>query len=274
MMRMGADYDAPVPAQPDRHLLICCTPRSASAAVSGLLQAGGGICHSAEYFSVPAEQRYNRRPDVTPAPVRRSVISPAYFHDILPLRTRHGVFSARVHESHLKRVVKAGLGRDLMDKAVLVYLRRGNLQDQAISYTIAQATEDWGKREQHTPDHEPDIDKLTTAYVRNLHWLIHQNSKWQGIFSLLGKPVLEVTTEELAADPAGATLAILKHAGLDADMDHLRQESGQRQRYGSHKGLKQKLKQQIADKVDPLELLSERYRMSGRWRRTLAGLLD
>lgn len=168
MTHMGAAHDAPTPAQPDRHLLICCTPRTASATLASLLSAGGNLCHSAEYFSVPAEKRYNLRPGVAPAPVRRGAINPGYFHRILPLRTSHGVFSTRVHASHLKRVTAAGLGRELLDKVVLVYLCRGKLQDQAISYTIAQVTKDWGNHEQHSLKNEPDMQKLTAVYVRNL----------------------------------------------------------------------------------------------------------
>ena len=207
-------------------------------------------------------------------PVHRRSINPAYFHRILPLRTRQGIFSARVHESHLKRVIRAGLGHDLLDKAVLVYLRRRNLQGQAISYTVAQVTEDWGRREQHTLDRDPDIRKLTSVYLRNLQWLIHQNSKWQAIFSMLGKPVLEITTEDLAEKAEETVLAVLGHAGLNADLDILRQEALARPRYPAHAELKQRLKQEIAGSIDPLELVAERYRTLGKWRNVLANLLD
>jgi LPS sulfotransferase NodH len=274
MRRMGIDHDAPEPTQPARHLLICCTPRSASATLSALLQASAGICDSSEYFSVPAEQRYNRRPDVTAMPVHRRRINPSYFHRILKLRTRQGVFSARVHETHLKRVIRAGLGHDLLDKAVLVYLRRRNLQDQAISYTVAQATEDWGRHEQPELNRENDIRKLKSAYVRNLQWLIHQNSKWQAIFSMLGKPVLEITTEDLAGNAEGAVLAVADHAGLKADPDSLRHEVLARPRYPAHAELKQRLKQHIADTIDPLDMIADRYQLPGKWRSVLANLLD
>ena len=179
-----------------------------------------------------------------------------------------------MHESHLKRVVRAGLGRDLLHKALLVYLRRRNLQDQAISLTIAQETEDWGQGEHHSRAVEPDMGKLTAAYVRNLHWLIHQNTKWQGIFSMIGKPVLEISTEDLAANPVDTALAVMEHARVEADLDALRSEAGKRQRYASHAELKQRLKQQIAANLDPLELLEEHYRLAGKWRSTLASLLD
>lgn len=257
MAHMGAEHDTPLPAVPARKLLICTAPRTASGSLAALIQAGG-LGQVSEYCSTLAERRFRMRSN-SRIPVSKSKLSAEYLRTIMPLRTVQGVFTAKIQHAHVKRAIRAGLGRELFDGADLVFLFRRDLSDQAVSYTVSLLTDNWGRQDKAAGSASFSDARLRREYMRQLRYLAYEYAEWHTIFNLLGLTYTELPSEQFVEQPAQTVRDLLRLVDAKVDETALTEAVANRQRYTSDQQLKQRLRDTIVPSVDHHELLQSRY---------------
>ncbi len=257
MAHMGAEHDTPLPAVPARKLLICTAPRTASGSLAALIQAGG-LGQVSEYCSTLAERRFRMRSN-SRIPVSKSKLSAEYLRTIMPLRTVQGVFTAKIQHAHVKRAIRAGLGRELLDGADLVFLFRRDLSDQAVSYTVSLLTDNWGRQDKAAGLTSFSDARLRREYMRQLRYLAYEYAEWHTIFNLLGLTYTELPSEQFVEQPAQTVRDLLRLVDAKVDETALTEAVANRQRYTSDQQLKQRLRDTIVPSVDHHELLQSRY---------------
>jgi LPS sulfotransferase NodH len=209
--------------------LICGTARTGSTLLCGLLESTGVAGHPESYFRQPDEQSWAARWDIA----RRSDGGFSYADYVQAAlaegRTANGVFAARIMWGTLEEMIarlaetypeSAAADVALLNRAFgrtrLVYLRRGDVLAQAVSWLRAEQTDVWfqaDRHEQAQPEQEPHFDP---GRIRELVQLIGEhNAAWREWFASAGVRPHPVKYEHLDADPAGVTRGILDFLGLD-----------------------------------------------------------
>jgi trehalose 2-sulfotransferase len=209
--------------------LICATPRTGSSLLCGLLESTGVAGRPESYFRQPDEQSWA---------ARWGIISPSggasgyadYVQAALATgRTENGVFGARIMWGTMGEVVDnlaavhpdlAGADAGLLNRAFghtrFIYLRRGDVLAQAVSWLRAEQTSVWfepERAEHEEPEQEPRFD------FDGIHELVQlvdaHNAAWQGWFASVGARPHLVRYEDLDADPVGAVRGVLDFLGLE-----------------------------------------------------------
>lgn len=223
-----------VPGQAEAYL-ICATPRTGSSLLCGLLESTGVAGHPESYFRAPDEPSWAARWGIsTPGGTFR-------FADYLAAavaagRTGNGVFAARIMWGTMGEVTDrlaqlhpglTGTDGELLDQAFgatrYVYLRRGNVLAQAVSWLRAEQANVWFETTQARPEpgQEPGREpwpepRFDSGRIHDLIQMIEEhNAAWQEWFRPAGTQPYLVQYEDLDADPAGTTRGILGFLGLD-----------------------------------------------------------
>ncbi len=257
MAHMGAEHDVADPAVPTRKLLICTAPRTASSSLSKLIRTSG-LGQVSEYCSTLAERRFRMRTN-SRVSVSKSKLSAEYIRAIMPLRTVQGVFAAKIQHAHIKRTIRAGLARELLDGADLVFLFRRDLSDQAVSYTVSLLTDNWGRRDTDIGPTSFSDARLRREYIRQLNYLAYEYSEWQAIFSSLGVSYTELPSEDFIKQPAQTVRNLFQLVDASVDEVALVEAVGKMDRYPGNLQLKQHLRDVIVPSVDHHEVLQARY---------------
>jgi LPS sulfotransferase NodH len=208
---------------------ICATPRTGSSLLCGLLESSGVAGHPESYFRQPDEQSWAARWGIVRSPGGAFSYADYVQAAIAAGRTENGVFAARLMWGTLEEVVgklgtvypdlcgaDAGLLNRAFGHARFVYLRRGDILKQAVSWLRAEQTGVWfetDQSEQEQPEHEPRFD---FGRIHELVQLIDEhNMAWQEWFASAGVRPHRVRYEDLDADPVGVTCGILDFLGLE-----------------------------------------------------------
>jgi trehalose 2-sulfotransferase len=218
-----------VPERADSYF-ICATPRTGSSLLCGLLQSTGVAGRPESYFRQPDQQAWAARWGIPSSPDGTFSYADFVRAAITAGQTSNGVFAARIMWGTLDEVTGnlatvhpdlAGADVDLLNRAFgdprFVYLRRGDVLAQAVSWLRAEQTNVWVREtvqaEPAEPAQEPHFD---FGQIYKLIQLINEhNAAWQEWFTSAGiKPHL-VRYEELDANPVGVTLDVLGFLGLD-----------------------------------------------------------
>lgn len=213
--------------------LICATPRTGSTLLCGLLASTGVAGRPGSYFRQPDEQAWATQWKIINPSAGTFSYSEFVQAAILEGRTSNGVFAARIMWGTLNELARklgeihsdlAGSGLDLLNRAFgrtrFVYLRRGDIVAQAVSWLRAEQTDVWleTNRDQHkTPGREAcfDFDKL----YKLVQLIENHNVAWRKWFTFVGVRPYLVRYEELEADPVGVTRGVLDFLGLELPAD-------------------------------------------------------
>jgi trehalose 2-sulfotransferase len=223
--------------------LVCATPRSGSTLLCEALKETGVAGNPEEFFEAVPETGEPRRPlDYLVGlddPEALALVADAPPHPAPPysdLRhggdydehlarvrewgtTPNGVFGAKIMWAHLDDLARR-LGADdrhamvdrLFDCPRLIWVRREDTVRQAISLWRAMQTQSW-RAENETASGEP---RYSFAALRHLVDLLGaQEASWERFLGAATAPVLALTYEDVAADPAAAARRTLEHIGGD-----------------------------------------------------------
>lgn len=209
--------------------LICATPRSGSSLLCGLLESTGVAGHPESYFRQPDEPSWAARWGIAGSP-DGSFSYADYVHSALAAgRTDNGVFAARIMWGILDEVIDKlvtvypdliGADLELLRRAFghtrFIYLRRGDVLAQAVSWLRAEQTNVWFETEQdepREPDREPhfDFDQLRELVQQ----IDEHNAAWQGWFASAGIQPHLIWYEALDANPVGVTRRVLDFLNLE-----------------------------------------------------------
>jgi LPS sulfotransferase NodH len=270
MARMGIEYDVPVPATPTRKLLICTAPRTASGSLTSLIRESG-LGQVSEYCSTLAERRFRMRSN-SRVPVSKSKLSAEYLRTIMPLRTVQGVFAAKIQHAHVKRVIRAGLARELFDGADLVFLFRQDLRDQAVSYTVSLLTDNWSWQATEVDPSRFSDARLRREYMHQLRYLAYEYAEWHTIFNTLGVTCTELPSEQFVRQPAQTVRNLFQLVDASVDEAALAQAVENMDRYAGNQQLKRRLRDTIVPTVDHHDLLRARYLPADRMRLSIRNL--
>lgn len=173
-----------------RGYVVCATPRSGSNYLSQLLASTGVLGRPREYFNADGRRKYD---------------DPAYPGDPrLQLRqvlttgaTPNGVYAVKVHAFQLDPLAGVVDVFDELPRVRAVRQRRVDALGQALSWARAQQTS------QHRAGDRPEgVARYDRARIEaSLDFLARENAWWDDHLQRIGVPVLEVTYEDLEADP-------------------------------------------------------------------------
>ena len=202
----------------ERTFFICSTPRTGSTMLGDLLADTGLVGRADEFFGEPFRQ------DVVPGLTRGG------FDDYLVGcmgNARQGTFGIKLHWDQvevflyllrLRRGLR-GLGDAQVLEAVFpatsfVFLTRDDTLAQAVSWWKAMASGKWVD-EQSPGEAAFDADRIA-GRVRRIE---EHNAAWRRWFEANGVEPLNVTYEEVAADPGGAARRVLGFVGVAVPAD-------------------------------------------------------
>ncbi len=209
--------------------LICATPRTGSSLLCGLLESSGVAGHPESYFRLPDEPLWAARWGIARSPGGALRYADYLQAALAAGRTGNGVFAARIMWGTLEELAGkldtiypdlSGADVGLLNRAFggirFVYLRRGDVVRQAVSWLRAEQTGVWfqtGRPGQQQPRQEPRFDR---GRIHELVQLIGEhNAAWQKWFASAGIRPHPVRYEDLDADPAGVARGILSFLGLE-----------------------------------------------------------
>jgi LPS sulfotransferase NodH len=230
-----------------RSYLVCATPRSGSTFLCEALSETGVAGNPLEFFEALPETGVPRRPLdylagledpealelVERAPPQHAPpysdvrACGSYDEHLEQVRrtgtTPNGVFGAKIMWAHLedlgRRLGSPDLGAltdAVFDRPCFVWVRRRDTVRQAVSLWRAMQTQSW-RAENEPGGGEPQYSYAALQHLVRL--LSDHDAAWGRFFADRTDRVLELTYEEVAADPAGTLRRTLAHIGIEAPAD-------------------------------------------------------
>ncbi len=183
--------------------MIATTPRSGSHFLSHLLLATGSLGAPLEYFRPDAFRDWHAW---VGSPVPDVVV-----REIVARRTSPtGWFGFKVHRDQFRFLNALGLPRSVLPVSRVLWIRRRDLLDQAISLVIAEQTEAWISFQDER--REPVYD--TRRILGIMGWLSKNDTEWRDYFRTANIEPRTVIYEDLMAEPRAGVDALLEWFGL------------------------------------------------------------
>jgi len=204
---------------PARKLLILSPPRTGSYMLCRyMLNAGLGVPH--EYFNDIHMYLIGRRSgiDEFDGPkwmTEEPQLLLRYLHHLFSIRTRDGLFAAKIQYRHFHLFLRGTVGRELFRDAAIVYLTREDIVAQAVSLHLAQLSGRWSfeKTKITRPQREKDLRDMA-AIERVLLRLRSEETRWEEVIARWHLQPLRLTYEAVRADPAGSLSRIATLCGV------------------------------------------------------------
>jgi len=233
---------------PSRSYVVCATPRSGSTLLCQSLVQTGAAGRPEEFFEarrgtgVPRHGREwfegtaldldaflddDRDPQAPSYSDLRGISYDEHLRRTLELGTTpNGVFAAKVMWGHLDD--PQAFLRDLIGgEPRWAWVRRYDTARQAISLWKAIQTGTWRKEAPGEERREPQFSFAAIDHLVTL--LTEHDTAWAQFFAGRGIEPLTFRYRDIAADPAGATRAVLAHAGIDEEPEAMPQPRMERQ---------------------------------------------
>ena len=183
--------------------MICSEARSGSEFLRGLLTSTDRLGKPRELLARPRLRReFGRDSD---AAVRK--LTEAY-------STPNGVYALKVFSGQLDLMPRTNWV-DRLPNLKFVHLERRDLLGQAISYSRAAQTGQFGARAPRL--REPRYSRRHIAYLLQLTAAGH--ARWRAYFARNGIEPLHLYYEDIVADPTGAVRAVAGHVGVEGELE-------------------------------------------------------
>ena len=230
---------------PEKAYIVCATPRSGSTLLCELLRATGVAGNPLEHFEIlrhsgaPRQPReyfegledfrvLDRLPSLRPRIADRDDETPDEWWERIRAAgtTANGVWAGTLMWGHVEDLVarasvllgdpEIGLGTALdrlLGDVDLVFVTRPDKVEQAVSLWRAVQTESWRS------DAAPATERSAYVFAGIDHLrreLEEHEAAWYRFFAANGRPVHEVSYDDLRDDPRGTTAAVLRALGLPA----------------------------------------------------------
>jgi len=216
---------------PRRSYLICASPRSGSALLAGVLRSSRVAGNPEEYFWRGDASYWRDRWGVqTDVDYLKAALEAG--------RTTNGVFGARVMRTYLDDVVefvtrataavaeRSAVIASAFPGLRVVTLRRGDRIAQAVSWAKAEQTRVWYADDVRAPQRAASFN---ADLIEGLLEAIEEAERgWTSFAADTSVDSLELTYEELAADPVGVGESVLRFldvptAGITLEVQTQRQ---------------------------------------------------
>jgi LPS sulfotransferase NodH len=202
------DYDFPIVDRPAKILVIASTSRCGSHMLGHSLYETNSFGFPLEYANPANLAEWKRR-----------LGTETLADSLLQLKHRrtspNGVFSIKVHYSHISQFGNFKRMVELLPDAYYVLLRRKNVLMQAISYSIAAQTGVWIKGQQgnnRTPVYDfADIEG-------RLREIINDHSSWRYTLAASGCEYIEMDFDNIKNDLPAAIGLIADFTEVDLDL--------------------------------------------------------
>jgi LPS sulfotransferase NodH len=212
--------------------LICGTPRTGSTLLCGLLRSTGIAGRPESYFRLHDEDSYAERWRIARKPDGSFDYLDYVRAAISTGTTENGVFAARVMWGTLDEMIgklrsshcdATASDLQLLDRVFgrirFLHLRREDALAQAVSWVRAEQTDYWQEDDTVSRATTPFFDaKAIQSCVTTIR---EHNRAWRTWFRAFGIQPLAITYEDLVADVASVTRAILEFLGLQLPIDQL-----------------------------------------------------
>jgi LPS sulfotransferase NodH len=224
MELVGPDFDRPAVAPAQRTLIICTAPRTGSSELCRYLTAARiGVAH--EYFNPEFAHPLARRWAFAGNPLGEPELG-RYINGLRHRRSDNGVFATKMHFVQFNRFLRNAHGAALFDGACVVHLFRPDVARQFASFRAAKDSGRWDFSERHsTPAvtrNRKDSSEFLREALKEMNYLLGEDSGFRGLFVLLGIRPLFVTSDDLFADPGGIVRRIAEAISVAVDEEGLR----------------------------------------------------
>ena len=201
---------------------ICYVQRSGSTHLTSLLQSTGVAGKPADFFNAGYRDLPLEREQVFERTGAHSIASAAgqygcrsvadYLSTVSKLtRGANGVFGLKMDLCHMSILLRRGLFWNPEWNWKYIYLTRGDLLMQAISYYTATKTGRWSSRSAGAS--LSDFDEHEIA--QHMMYLADLMSRWEFVFGALGIQPLRITYEEIEEASQDTLARCLRHIGVD-----------------------------------------------------------
>lgn len=237
------DKDFPESTETNQILIIATTGRSGSHMLGHALHKTGCFGFPLEYVNpsnLPAWQKRLGVDDVSEV-----------IREIKKIRTSpNGVFSIKLHYSHIE-----GLGgfegmQKLFPDAFFVHLTRKNILKQAISTVIAEQTGVWISVQK--PKENVTTSYSFNAINRAMRQIVLDNASWKYFFEASGSRYIEMDFDELQKNLMLSIKKIAKLLDMDVDASLIPEEQVTKKQ---STGLNEEWRQRFIEDYDKRELL-------------------
>jgi LPS sulfotransferase NodH len=232
---IGPEFDNPSPELARRKLIICSAPRTGSYELCRFLTAAGvGVPH--EYFNATYACVAALRWGLVERPLADEDQLGRYIDALCRYRSQNGVFATKLQYGHIDRCLRNRHGPALFDGATVVHLFRPDVATQyaSVRASLESGAWDFSERRTSTPmaHDRTDFDVFFKQAIRELNWLLGEDSGFRGLFALLGIRPIFATTDEFFREPAAFVRRIAAAVAVTVDEPALSQAIALSAAYG------------------------------------------
>jgi LPS sulfotransferase NodH len=205
----------------DRSVFVCFTNRSGSNFLAESLSQCGVMPRAREYFNLPAIEKFARK---------AGAASFAEFcHKLITARSVSGMFASKVGLGQIMFLFSEGFLSKVFANPCLIYVKRNDLLEQAISFTIANQTKSWTWDK--TPQCEPVYDREEIA--KRVALIALSNARFEEFFAVNAIRPYRVVYEDFLEEPQKTIDGIAdwlgtKSSRFSSDVIGLRRQSSPR----------------------------------------------
>lgn len=185
--QFSESYDFPSFTGKTKDLIIASTPRCGSHMLGHLLYSTKSLGYPLEYLNPANLKRWQR--------ITKKNKTSEIINEVRARRTSpNGVFSCKVHYSHVMNLGGFSKIFDTFRDHKVVLVTRADLAKQAISFYVASRTGVWIHGQKPVAEHPKyDFEEI----MKKLDVLRSHNSLWRMNLCALGIPHMEVRFEDL-----------------------------------------------------------------------------
>jgi LPS sulfotransferase NodH len=196
-------YHFPKVENASKFVVIASTPRSGSHMLGHILYHSGRFGYPLEYLNSANFKEWKR--------IFNTRDADSTLQEIIRHRTSpNGVFSIKMHYSHLGNLDGFNSLLELFPGVRFVVLHRADLVGQAVSLAKASQTGVWISGQRQQGEARYDYGRIKDA----LFQVILEGSKWMALLESQGTEYLNVCYEMVCADPKRIVNDISKWLGL------------------------------------------------------------
>jgi LPS sulfotransferase NodH len=196
-------YDFPRATIRPSVYLIAATPRSGSHYLGHLLFVTKQLGAPLEYLSVPNYRRWSQ--------IAGSEDPTVVLGEIMARRTSpSGWFGVQAHWFQLANIGRFKIPRDILDFRRIIWIRRRDVIEQAVSFVIAIQTGAWTSF--HEPTREPIYDYQAIADC--IDAIKHMEFEWAKFMTQTSAPHLSLFYEDIYGKEVETLAHILDWFGL------------------------------------------------------------
>jgi LPS sulfotransferase NodH len=221
-----ATYDNTEDARPEAKIIVCSAPRTASSRLCRLMTAAG-LGLPKEYFNPTRMSQLCGRWGIPDASQNPSAVA-TYVAALQAKRTRHGIFSVKMHYSQFNRSLKNVTGETLFADATVIRIIRFDVLGQAASHRAALITGQWGTsvKDQSTQLPISGID-LPPMLKQSIERIIDEEVGWMRFFAYSGIQPIVITHNEVSETPLVSIDRIAQAVGRQYEVDAVAAIGGQ-----------------------------------------------